>query len=148
MAVYVEPGRRKGISWTIAVIALVVGLFIGGAIGRGTATSIDDEIAAGRSGGQDFVTALNVLPLEYQQAASGSSETALINDTVNRTVLRLPATLDGAPWLSPAARKEATAAARSVKVAAESKVTSKQFDQTVARATTTLQIVFGLPATG
>jgi hypothetical protein len=146
MAVYVEPARRKKFTWMVAAAAVAVGLVVGGLIGRGTAQSIDDKIADGRSGGRALVTALSVLPLEYKQAASGSSETKLIVDTVDRSVERLPAALDGAPWLGPADRSAATAAVRSVKAAAAAKVAPAKFDGVVARATATLQNVFGLPA--
>ena len=148
MAIYVEPGRRRRLTWTLTVIALAIGLLVGAVIGRGTAQSIDDKVVDGRSGGHDFIIALNVLPLEYAQASSGSSETSLISDTVDRTMSRLPAALDGAPWLSTADRQEATAAAQSVKAAAAAKVAPTRFDAAVARATTTLQGVFGLPRSG
>jgi hypothetical protein len=145
MAVYVEPARRKRIAWGIAAVALVVGLAIGIVIGRGTATSIDDRIASGRSGGRELVTALDVLPLEYEQARSGSSETGLIGDTVDRSVRRLSSALDGAPWLGAAQRRTATAAVQSVRTAAARKVSPSEFKRVVARASRTLVGIFGLP---
>jgi hypothetical protein len=144
IAVYVEPARRKKIAWGIAAVALVVGLAIGIAIGRATAPSIDDKIASGRSGGRELVTALNVLPLEYEQARRGSSETSLIANTVARSVQRLPAALDGAAWLGVAQRNAATDAVQSVQTAASQKVSPSAFRRVVARATSTLEDIFGL----
>ena len=104
MAVYRGPERRRRASAAIAVAALLAGVLLGAVIGRGTATSVDDQIAEGRAAGRDLVTSLRVLPLEYRQASAGSSETGLIEDTVKRATGRLPAALDKAPWLdrSPA----------------------------------------------
>jgi hypothetical protein len=146
MAVYAGPARRRRATIAIAVGTLILGLVIGIAIGRGTAKTLDDEIADGRAGGRDLVTALRVLPLEYQQASTGSSETGLIEDTVKRSTAQLPEALDGAPWLGPAQRRTATAAVRAVEAAAANKVSPKDFDGVIARSTATLESVFGLPA--
>jgi hypothetical protein len=145
MAVYAGPARRRQAGIAIAVGTLIVGLVIGIAIGRGTAKTLDDKIADGRAGGRDLVTALRVLPLEYQQASSGSSETGLIEDTVKRSTARLPEALDGAPWLGPAQRQTATAAVQAVEAAAASKASPKDFDAVIARSAATLESVFGLP---
>jgi hypothetical protein len=144
MAVYVGSSKRRNRTRGVAIVALIIGIAIGFAIGRDTATTIDDKIASGRSGGRDLVAALDVLPLEYEQAISGSSETNLIADTVKRSTARLPAALDGAPWLGPAQRSEATAAVRSVEAAATAKVAPRVFKRAVTRAGATLQKIFGL----
>ncbi len=147
MAVYATPAKRRRTTVVVAIATLVVGLAIGVAIGRATASSVDDEIAKGRDGGRELVTALRVLPLEYGQAFSGSSESALIEDTVNRSVSRLPAALDGAPWLGTAQRQTATAAVQAVRQAARDKLAPRRFDAVIATSITTLQNVFGLPVT-
>jgi hypothetical protein len=146
MAVYAGQAKRKRAGYLIAAATLVVGLVLGIVIGRATAPTIDDKIADGRAGGRDLVTALQVLPLEYSQALSGSEGTALIGDTVQRSVARLNSALDGAPWLGPAQRTTATAAVKSVKDAADRKVPAVVFERVVSGAATTLSEVFGLPA--
>jgi hypothetical protein len=146
MAVYATPARRRRTTILVGVAALIVGLVIGIAIGRGTATSLDDEIAQGRAGGRQLVTAQQVLPLEYSQAFKGSSETGLIEDTVTRSTAQLSGVLDGAPWLGAAQRQTATAAVQSVRNAARSRLAPARFEAVVAQATATLQAVFGLPA--
>ncbi|MEY2442142.1 MAG: hypothetical protein QOJ46_1568 [bacterium] len=146
MAVYATPARRRRTTIVVGVAALIVGLVIGIAIGRATATSLDDKIADGRAGGMELVTALRVLPLEYSQAFKGSSETGLIEDTVKRSTARLPAALDGAPWLGAAQRRSATTAVQSVQAAARARFAPARFEAVVAQATATLQTVFGLPA--
>ncbi|MDX6718067.1 MAG: hypothetical protein QOJ63_321 [Solirubrobacteraceae bacterium] len=145
MAVYAGSPRRRQTTAAIAVVALVVGVLIGVPIGRGTAESLDDQIAAGRDGGRELVTALRVLPLEYAQAYEGSSETGLIEDTVRRSTAGLPSALQGAPWLGPAQRDTANAAVRAVEAAAHGRVAPRRFETIVARSTALLQSVFGLP---
>jgi hypothetical protein len=146
MAVYAGQAKRKRTTLLIAVTTLVVGLVLGGAIGRATAPTIADKIAEGRAAGRDLVTALHVLPLEYSQAQSGSEGTALIGDTVQRSVARLNSALDAAPWLGPAQRRSATQAVQSVTAAAGRKVPPAQFQTIVDKAAATVAAVFGLPS--
>jgi hypothetical protein len=145
MAVYRGPERRRRMGAAIAVAALIAGLLLGVVIGRATAPSLDDKVAEGRSAGRDLVASLRVLPLEYRQAAAGSSETGTIEDTVKRAAGRLPAALDAAPWLGAGQRTAATDAVRAIEAAARAKVPPARFDATIARSTATLQSIFGLP---
>jgi hypothetical protein len=89
-----------------------------------------------------------VLPLEYEQASQGSSETTLIQDTVSRASAGLPAALDDAPWLGDAQRRDATNAVRAVETVAHDRVPPAQFDATAAKSVATLESVFGLPQSG
>lgn len=146
MAVYAGAGKRRRATSLIAVAAAIVGLVVGIAIGRATAPSVDDKIADGRQGGRDLVTALQVLPLEYGQALSGSEGSALIGDTVERSVRRLDTALDGAPWLGPAQRRTATQAVQAVRTAATNKVPPARFQQVVDSSSAAIESVFGLPA--
>jgi hypothetical protein len=146
MAVYGGETKRRRTANLIAVATLVVGLVLGIVIGRATAPTLGDKIADGRSGGRDLVTALQVLPLEYSQAQSGSEGTALIGDTVQRAVSQLNAALDGAPWLGLAQRRTATQAVQSVKTAAGERVPAAQFQTVVNKAAATIAAVFGVPA--
>jgi len=146
MAVYAGSGQRRRTTGVIAIVALTVGLVIGVAIGSSSGTSIDEQIATGRDGGRGLVTALRVLPLEYEQAFSGSSESGLISDTVKRSTSQLATALTGAPWLTSAQRDTATEAVHTVEAAARNKVTPARFETVIARSTATLQSVFGLPA--
>lgn len=144
MAVYAGQAKRKRATWLIAAATLVVGLVLGILVGRATAPTIEDKIADGRAGGRDLVTALQVLPLEYEQAQSGSEGTALIGDTVQRSVARLNDALDGAPWLGPAQRRIATQAVQSVVSASTQNVPAAQFKNTVDQASAQIAEVFGI----
>jgi hypothetical protein len=144
MAVYAGQAKRKRATYLIAAATLVVGLVLGIVIGRATAPTIEDKIADGRAGGRDLVTALQVLPLEYQQAQSGSEGTALIGDTVQRSLARLDAALDGAPWLGAAQRRIATQAVQSVRSAATQNVPAAQFKSTVDQAASQISEIFGI----
>jgi hypothetical protein len=146
MAVYAGSSKRRRTTYLIAAATLVAGLVIGLLIGRATAPTIDDKIAEGRAGGRDLVTALQVLPLEYSQALSGSEGTALIGDTVERAAAKLDLALGDAPWLGPAQRNQATAAVQAVRVAARNKVAAADFQTVVDSSARTIQTVFGLPA--
>ena len=122
-----------------------MGLVIGIVIGHGTAKSLDDQIKDGRAGGRDLVTSLQVLPLEYGQALSGAEGTAQIGDTVSRAAAQLGHALDGAPWLGPEQRRQATQAVQAVKTAAANKVAPAAFQTVVDSSSKVLETVFGLP---
>lgn len=101
MALYISAGRRRRTAIVAAIVALIVGLAAGFGIGRGTATGIDETVAAGRAAGRDFASSLRVLPLEYEQMASGSDgSTAGAADIIRRSLAAEPKALAAAPWLS------------------------------------------------
>lgn len=145
MAVYAGPARRRRSMILIAIAALAAGLIIGVAIGRASATSIDDEISAGRDSARELVASLRVLPLEYGQALEGSSETTLIQDTVDRSAAQVDIALDDAPWLTATQRRSVTNAVQAIRTAAGAKVPAPRFQAAIDRSTTTIQSVFGLP---
>jgi hypothetical protein len=145
VAVYAGTSKRRRTTGLVAAAALIVGLIIGIVIGQSTAKTFDEQVKEGRDGGRDLVTALQVLPLEYGQALSGSEGTAQIGDTVDRAVARLADALDGAPWLGPAQRTQATAAVQAVKTAAANKVAPAAFQIVVDNSSKALEAVFGLP---
>jgi hypothetical protein len=131
MAVYQPPGRRRNLTLAVATVALVVGLTVGLIVGHATATGVDERIADARADARGLAGALQVLPLEYEQALGGTSETARIADTVDRATSRLPATLDAAPWLTAAQRGRVTAAVHAVRAAAAHRVPAARFRRTI-----------------
>jgi hypothetical protein len=145
VAVYAGTSKRRRTTGLVAVAALIVGLIIGIVIGQSTAKTFDEQVKEGRDGGRDLVTALQVLPLEYGQALSGSEGTAQIGDTVDRAVARLADALDGAPWLAPAQRAQATQAVQAVKTAAANKVDAAAFQAVVDSSSKSIETAFGLP---
>jgi hypothetical protein len=145
VAVYAGSSKRRRTTILVAAGALLAGLVIGIVIGHATAPTLTDKIRDGRNGGRDLVTALQVLPLEYGQALSGSEGTSSIGDTVDRAAAKLTDALNGAPWLGPAQRGEAIAAVRAVRTAAGNKVAPPRFQAVVDRSSQTLEKVFGLP---
>ena len=148
MAVYQPPSRRRRLSYGLAIAALVIGLLAGVGFGRLTAPTVDDKVDDARASARDLVAGLRVLPLEYEQAASGSSETAQIEDTVERAAAQLPGTLEAAPWLSRAQRRSARAAVGAIETSARAHDAPARFEATTQRSVTTLQSIFGLPASG
>jgi hypothetical protein len=146
MAVYAGSAKRRRTTSLAAIAALAVGLVVGVLIGRAVTPSMDDEVRSGRDGGRDLVTALQVLPLEYGQALSGAEGTAQIGDTVERASAQLDAALDGAPWLGPAQRRQATQAVAAVRAAAAKKVPPEDFQKVVDSSSQQIRAAFGLPA--
>src|SRR3954452_6142214 len=106
MAVYMQGSRRRWISVAVGVVALLIGVGIGYLVGRGTATTADDVVTESRSKGQDAATALQRLPIEYEQAltnASGESATT-ITDALDAATSLLTEAYAVSPWLGDAVR--------------------------------------------
>jgi len=76
MAVYMQGSRRRWVIVAVAVVALLIGIGIGYVIGNNTATTSADVLAESRSKGEDAATALQRLPIEYEQAVSASGESS------------------------------------------------------------------------
>jgi len=76
MAVYMQGSRRRWVIVAVGVVALLVGIGIGYVIGNNTAKTSADVVAESRSKGEDAATALQRLPIEYEQAVSASGESS------------------------------------------------------------------------
>jgi hypothetical protein len=104
---YVEPSQRWRLAAFVALVAVLVGLLAGYAVGKNSAKTAGDIAAAARSKGADAATALSRLPIEYEQAArnaSGESQNTVI-EAIDAASSLLAAAYRSAPWLGPGLRK-------------------------------------------
>ncbi len=147
MAVYVSPGRRRRRTIVAAVTALVVGIAIGVFLGRGTAGSIDDKVAATRSAAAAAAAGLSVLPLEYAQSFAGQGGGATA-DTVQQAGARVTTAVADTPWLPDLQRARVAAAVRAMTEAARRKAQPAQFDRAVGDVQNLVVQLFGVQIRG
>jgi hypothetical protein len=135
--------RRRMIA--LAVAALAVGLIAGLLIGRATASDVSDAVNASKDRGRALAAALRTLPLEYEQARSGSGENqAGIEDTVKRVSDQAATAIAKAPWLGPTDRATVTSAMQAVVDAVRRKASTDEFQRTVEAAASVVEDVFAV----
>jgi hypothetical protein len=100
VALYVPEGRRRRRVLIAAAAALVVGLGVGAAAGRLSATSVVDEVRAVEDDGHATAAGLRVIAL-HDQVGTGAGGAGLV---LSRTRTQLQAEFDRAPWISRAQR--------------------------------------------
>jgi hypothetical protein len=140
-----SAARQRRRTLTIAAGTLLLGLIAGMLIGRGTASDVNDELNESRNRGRALAAALRALPLEYEQARSGSGETqAGIEDAVKRVARQAEEAVAKAPWLSASDRMRVSLGVGVVVDAAQRGVPTTEFEKAVEVAATTVEEVFGL----
>lgn len=111
MAIYVPDSTRRRRALLLAAACLIGGLLVGGLIGRATAPGIDDEVAKVREQAADAATALQRLPIEYEQLLAGEGESPeTINDAIDSARELLRAAYDDAVWFGESAAAPTDAA--------------------------------------
>jgi len=145
MAVYMQGSRRRWVTVAVGVVALLIGIGIGYVIGNGTATTSADVVAESRSKGEDAATALQRLPIEYEQAVSATGESATtITDALDEATSLLNDAYAVSPWLSAALRQPPLAAIALLKADVASKVTPDVFQHDVDKAVAAIDTAFGV----
>jgi hypothetical protein len=149
VAVYIPQEQRRRRSTVAIASALALGLVLGVLLGRVTAPSLSSQVEQARAAGQRLASALRALPLEYEQAVTGSEgeSTTGIRDAVNRTAALLPPARAKAPWLGPTATRQAHDAVAAVQRAVASKVDPASFRATAEKAAATVEDVFDVTST-
>lgn len=99
MALYVPQSRRRRRTISLAAAVGVLGLVVGGVLGRVTAPTVAEQVAAVRADARDTASGLRVISLHGEAGveAVGSGGADLVLD---RTRSELAAQFDEAPWLS------------------------------------------------
>lgn len=148
MAIYVPDSTRRRRLIGIAGACLVVGLIAGGAIGRATSPGADDAVAEVQERGRETVTALQRLPIEYEQAVAGEGgEDA---GTMTSALDRARATLDEAfavlEVFGPASRAAADDALDALQESIDDGVPPSEFDAAIEAAIAVVRATFGLPS--
>jgi len=145
MAVYMHGSRRRWVTVAVGVVALLIGIGIGYVIGSDTATTSADVVAKSRSKGEDAATALQRLPIEYEQAVASSGESsATIDGALDEASGLLNDAYNVSPWLSAALRKPPLDAIALLKADVAKKVAPEIFQQDVDQAVTAIDTAFGI----
>lgn len=111
MAIYVPDSTRRRRAVLLAVGCLVAGLVVGGLVGRATAPGIDDEVRGVQAQAADAATALQRLPIEYEQLLSGDGESpATVNEAIDRAQAQLGEAYADAIWFGDSAKSVTDAA--------------------------------------
>ncbi|HUR75056.1 MAG TPA: hypothetical protein VMZ00_12330 [Sporichthya sp.] len=98
MALYIPQARRRRRTLLIGAVAAVLGLIVGGLIGRVSAPTVDDRVADVRQSAKNTAAGLRVVSLHVEDTSVGAGGTDLV---LQRTAEELEANFDEAPWLSP-----------------------------------------------
>jgi hypothetical protein len=146
MAVYMQGSRRHRITALVGAACLIVGGGIGYLVGHSGATSAAEVVAAARSKGEDAATALQRLPIEYEQAVTNASgeSTTTITDAIDDAATLLAAAYASAPWLSPALHKAPDAAIEVIRQDVHNSASPDTFAQHINDAVTAIGDVFDL----
>jgi len=146
MAVYMQGSRRRWVTVAVGVVALLIGVGIGYLIGNGSATTAGDVAAASRSKGEDAATALQRLPIEYEQAVTNASgeSSSTITEALDEASSLLTDAYSASPWLSAALRKPPVDAIELLKADVASKVSAEVFQQDVDKAVDAITTAFDL----
>jgi hypothetical protein len=106
MALYIPPARRRRRLIAAVAAALLVGLLGGAVIGRSTAPTVDDRVAAVRSDARAAAAGLRVIALHDAAGALSNQEPGDggADVTLRQTRAALQEAFDRAPWLGGAQR--------------------------------------------
>jgi hypothetical protein len=94
MALYVPAGARRRRLILAVVGGLLVGLVVGFLAGRATSPGLADDVADVQDLAADAATALQRVPIEYEQAVAGEGGES--TDTITGALDRAQAQLDDA----------------------------------------------------
>jgi hypothetical protein len=147
MALYVPAGRRRRNIVIGLVAAVVVGLVVGVVLGRVTAPTVDDRVASVHDGARAVVGALAATPNEYRKQLEGAAEFRRGGGVDQALAIArgdLQATLGDAPWLGPAARREALAALDAVVAAERGRHSAARYEAVVQAASDRIAEILGI----
>ncbi len=106
MALDVPVPRHRRQAVVLAVAALVVGLFVGWLIGRGSAPSLEDGVRDVQRRSAQLTERLRALPAVQAAARdAGRDHAADVMAELDAIEADLLALFDDAPWIGPATRQ-------------------------------------------
>jgi hypothetical protein len=146
VALYVSAGRRRRNIILGLVGALIVGLVLGGVVGRITAPTVSDRVASVRDSAREVTARLRATPIEYRKQLSGSNEFregGTVVQSLTDAQDSLHSVLDDAVWLTPAQRTEIEKPLDALVRAARAKVTAKVYSAMVDEVATKIDAELG-----
>ena len=147
MALYVPAGRRRRNVILGLVGALVVGLVLGGVVGRLTAPTLSDKVASVQDSAREVTARIRATPIEYQKQLRGSDEFragGTVGQSLQHARASLRSAVSEAEWLGPAQRQELDAALEPLIDAATDKVATDRYQELVETAATRIETNFGI----
>jgi hypothetical protein len=104
LALYVPQARRRRRTLSLAAATAIVGLAAGGVLGRVSAPTVSERVAAVRADARDTASGLRVISLHGEAGvdAAGAGGADLV---LKRTGEELAAEFDDAPWLAAETKK-------------------------------------------
>lgn len=148
MALYVPAGARTRRLALVGVAALVVGLLLGYAVGRASAPTFPEEVADVQDLATAAATALERLPIEYEQFLAGGGGESI--DTLIEALASARTQLDDAYaeaiWLADDAPPPTEGAFDSLLVAVNDSVPADAFADLIDRAVAQIKATFGIAA--
>jgi hypothetical protein len=147
VALYVPAGRRRRNVILGLIGAVIVGLLIGGVIGRVTAPTVSDKVSTVQDSARGVTARLRATPIEYAKQLSGSSEFrngGTVLDSLTDAQQTLRSDLDDAVWLGAAQRKDITTALDDLVTAARAKVAASRYEEMVNQSATRIDEGFGI----
>jgi hypothetical protein len=147
VALYVPAGRRRRNLIIGLVGALIVGLLIGGVIGRVSAPGISDKVSSVQDSAREVTARLQATPIEYRKQLSGSTEFesgGTVLESLGEAQTLLGSAVNDAVWLGPTQRKELEDAMAAVITAARAKVSPARYETLVGQSATRIETGFGI----
>ena len=147
MAVYMQGSRRHRVTAIVGAATLLIGFGTGYLVGHGSSTSLSDVVSTARSKGEDAATAVQRLPIEYNQAVASSSgeSSTTITQAIDEAASLLDDAYAAAPWLGPELRQPPLDAIEVLRQDVGSKAPVDAFAQHVTDAVAAIQNAFNLP---
>lgn len=146
MALYVPAGARRRRLILTVVAGLVVGLALGFVLGRSTAQGLGDRVDAVQAQAADAATALERIPIEYEQAVAdaGGESTDTIRSAIKSAQVQLDEAYAEAIWFGSDARDTTDAAFAELQQAVDDGVPPDEFATLVDDAVAEIQQTFAL----
>lgn len=150
MALYVPAGRRRRNAVVIGVVAALLGIVVGVVIGRTSVTGYATQVRSHQDAARTIVARLDALPIEYEQALSGTGDTgdAGVSGSIAAIRADVAAEMVAARFIGPAVTTEVEAAVDAVGAAATARQPLPAFQAAVDDATTTIAEAFGIDGSG
>ena len=145
MVDYIPLSRRRRNATLVAVATLLVGLVVGGLIGRSTAITASEAAQDVRTKGDTLGTRVEALTIEYEQAIAGTGDTvqAGVLDALDRIVVDMDKLIAESPWLGVAQIQALHDATTAVRTAGENKIDPDDFAEIAINTAAQIRDTFG-----